>query len=256
MLEMNFISSSKVSTIIHDVIDHVWFYSLLQDHGVLDKFEHLFRSIGNPDKSDVFRRAGEVVASIGYGVRYWATTAPGFRPTYSVEEIANRLDQLFEDDELLERHMDAYRYVRSLAKTPIKREAQSLSFVFSNYLAELDEQRRKHGPIRVRNEDLEVVGELDCWSADFLCLFIEAHRLLLTSKSKHRDNLLRAHIILENHMCSEAACEEGNILRIDCDDLDSFNLDEMTLPAERVLWMSRNYGFTAMRDHQESKYAG
>ena len=256
MLEMNFISRSKVSTIVHDAIDHVWLYSLLQDHGVLTKFSKLFWSIGNPDKCDVFRRAGEVVASIGYGVRYWATTAPGFRPNYSVVEIAERLDGLFESGETDERHLDAYRYVRRLAKTPVSREAQSLSFVFSNYLAELDEQRRKHGPILVRNEDLEIVGELDCWSADFLCLFIECHRLLLASKSKHRDNLLRVHLILENHLCSKAACEEGNVLRIDCDNLEDVNFDEFNLPAERVLWMSRNYGFTAMRDQQESKYAG
>jgi hypothetical protein len=248
MLEMNFINRSKVATIIHDALDHVWFYSLLHDRGILAKYSELFESIGHPDKFDIFKREGEIVASIGYGVRYWANTTPGFRPSHSVEEIALKLDEYFEHRELEERHHDAYRHVRRLAKSPTLRESQSLSFVFSNYLVELDEQRRKHGTIKVRNKDMEILGELDCWSADFLCYFIEAHRLLLDSKSKHRDNLLRTHLILEQHLCSEEATHEGNVLRIDADDLDKVDFSQINLPAERVLWMSRNYGFTAIRD--------
>ena len=135
-----------------------------------------------------------------------------------------------------------------LAKSPTLRESQSLAFVFSNYLVELDEQRRKHGTIKFRNRDMEILGELDSWSPDFLCYFIETHRLLLDSKSKHRDSLLRAHIILEQHLCSEDATREGNLLRIDADDLDKVDFSHVTLPADRVLWMSRNYGFTAIRD--------
>lgn len=159
--EVNLIPNTKVATIIHDAIDHVWLYALLADKGVLKKYGKLFASIGNPDKIDIFKREGEIVASIGYGVRYWAYVEAGFKPHVSIGQIAERIEAYFDEDELKERHMDAYRHIRDLAKAPTMREAQSLAFVFSNYLVELNEQRRKHGPIKFRNDDLEVVGELD-----------------------------------------------------------------------------------------------
>jgi hypothetical protein len=252
--EVNQISNTKVGTIIHDAIDHVWLYALLADKGILKKYGQLFASIGNPDKIDIFKREGEIVASIGYGVRYWAYVEAGFKPHVSIGQIAERVEKYFDEDQLEERHLDAYRHIRTLAKAPTMREAQSLAFVFSNYLVELNEQRRKHGPIKVRNEDMEVLGELDPWSSDFLCFFIESHALLHDSKSKHRDNLLRAHIILEQHLCSPEAATEGNVLRIDADDLDKVDFTHVQLPAERVLWMSRNYGFTAIKEDTTDSY--
>jgi dephospho-CoA kinase len=250
--EMTFIGRSKVSTLIHDTIDHVWLYSLLADKGILAKFGQMFNAIGNPDKFDIYMRESEIVASIGYGVRYYANVEVGFKPKVLIEEIAARLEEFFDTNVLEDRHMDAYRHIRLLAGSPTLRESQSLAYVFSNYLVELDEQRRKHGRINYRNEDMEIIGELDPWSADFLCFVIETHRLLLDSKNKHRDNLLRAHLILEQHLCSPEAIKDGNSLTIDGDDLDKFDLSEISLPPERVMWMARNYGFTAIRDRSYS----
>jgi hypothetical protein len=250
--EMTFIGRSKVSTLIHDTIDHVWLYSLLADKGILAKFGQMFNAIGNPDKFDIYMRESEIVASIGYGVRYYANVEVGFKPKVLIEEIAARLEEFFDTNVLEDRHMDAYRHIRLLAGSPTLRESQSLAYVFSNYLVELDEQRRKHGRINYRNEDMEIIGELDPWSADFLCFVIETHRLLLDSKNKHRDNLLRAHLILEQHLCSPEAIKDGNSLTIDGDDLDKIDLSEISLPPERVMWMARNYGFTAIRDRSYS----
>jgi dephospho-CoA kinase len=246
--EVNLIPNTKVGTIIHDAIDHVWFYALLADKGILKKYSKLFSSIGNPEKKDIFKREGEIVASIGYGVRYWAYVEAGFKPHVSIGQIAERVESYFDNGQLEDRHLDAYRHIRRLAKSPTMREAQSLAFVFSNYLVELNEQRRKHGPIKVQNEELEITGELDPWGPDFLCYFIEVHALLHDSKNKHRDNLLRAHIMLEQHLCSPSAAVEGNVLRIDADDLEKVDFRHVELPADRVLWMSRNYGFTAIKE--------
>ena len=246
--EMTFIGKSKVSTLIHDAIDHLWLFSLLSDKGVLQKFREMFKAIGNPDKFDIFMREGEIVASIGYGVRYYANIEVGFSPEVSIERIGAQLDKYFDSQLLEDRHLDAYRHIRHLVAKPTLRESQSLAYVFSNYLVELDEQRRKHGSIFYRNDDMEIIGELNPWSADFLCFLIETHRLLLDSKNKHRDNLLRAHLILEQHLSSPDAVREGNSLTIDGDDLEKLDLSAIDLPPERVLWISRNYGFTAIRD--------
>jgi hypothetical protein len=54
--------------------------------------------------------------------------------------------------------------------------------------------------------------------------------------------------MLEQHLCSPSAAVEGNVLRIDADDLEKVDFRHVELPADRVLWMSRNYGFTAIKE--------
>jgi hypothetical protein len=53
-------------------------------------------------------------------------------------------------------------------------------------------------------------------------------------------------------LCSPEAIKDGNSLTIDGDDLDKIDLSEISLPPERVMWMARNYGFTAIRDRSYS----
>jgi hypothetical protein len=136
-----------------------------------------------------------------------------------------------------------------LSKNPLSRESQSLCFVFSNYLVELDEQRRKYGEINRQNlETRELIGPLDPWDLDYLSFFVETHKALLQSKNRHRDNLLRAHILLEQFLCSPATVKDTPELTIFPTKLLETPLDTVSIPYERVQWMASHFGFTAMRD--------
>lgn len=248
MLEVNGFLGSKISLAVHDAIDHVWFFSLAERAGLFQKFGRLFDSIGNPQRTDIFKREGEAVASIAFGVRYWANAEAGFVPRVSILEVGNRYEALFDSGELEDRHIDAYRLVRRLAQNPSAREAQSLAFTFSNYLTELDEQRRKHGRIKqLVDFDHGIKQELDPFSPDYLSFFIEAHHELVASRNKHRDNLLRFHIILEEFLGSEAALASEKLV-IHPDRMAEHDFASTLLPPARITWMARNYGFTALRD--------
>ena len=84
--------------------------------------------------------------------------------------------------------MNAYRRIKSLRKGSV--EWQSLGFAFSNYITELDEQRRKHGKIKQRDpRTRKIIGELDPLSPDYLSFFIDTHSEIMSSKHKHRDDL-------------------------------------------------------------------
>ena len=190
--------ANKASLAIHDALDHVWLFHLADLAGLFDKFRALWAGIGDPRRTDLFKREGEAVASIGFGTRYWANIDAGFVPLRFAEQIERHMDALFDLGGLEGRHLDAWRISRELARDPISREAQSLGFVFSNYLVELDEQRRKHGTIKYRDPATgEVLGELNPWSADYLSFFIEGHHLLNDSKHKHRYTTFRVNHAVE-----------------------------------------------------------
>jgi dephospho-CoA kinase len=248
MLHVHGLPDAKVSLAVHDAVDHVWLFALLERVGLLQKFRHMFDAIGDPAGTDIFRREGEIVASIGFGVRYWANIETGFIPLFTIDNIADQFERYFDCEKLEPRHMPAFRIVRRLRASPTGREAQSLGYVFSNYLVELDEQRRKHGRIKYRDsETRRIVGELDPWSPDYLSFFVEAHHELLASRNKHRDNLLRLHIILEEYLGSKPAVR-GEPLVINHVLLATHDFTSTSLPPDRITWMATNYGFTAMRD--------
>lgn len=240
---------SKISLAVHDFMDHVWTFDMLMKVGLIDTYAELFDSVGNPEATDIFKREGEMVASIAFGVRYFQTMPSAFGPVFPASAIEAHLDELFVGAQLDARHMNAYRTIKSLQKGSM--EWQSLGFAFSNYLTELDEQRRKYGTIKQRDpRSKRVIGELDPLSPDYMCLFIDTHSEILASRNKHRDDLFRFHILLEEYLSSYA---KGNIpvdepVTVKMGGLRDIDFTKTTLPPQRIQWMANNYGFTATRD--------
>lgn len=253
IVKTNRIPESKVSLVIHDAVDHLWFINLLDKRGIFDRYELMMEGIGNFTKCDIYKRESEMVASISFGTRSWTNFEIGYWPQWTVTDIQKRFDELFDSGELSDRHMEAFRHVRFLASQPHRREAQSLGFVFSNYISELDEQRRRFGKIKfLDSETYEVTGELDPIGADFLSFFVDSHRTLHDRKNKHRDTLLRVHVLIEFYLADRSAAESGEGLSfhfnpLEWDD-DILRRANETLPQQRLLWMARNYGFTAVRE--------
>jgi len=249
IIDVNQIKNSKVSTVIHDVIDHAWLFTLLREKGLFVKYKDFFESIGEPQFNDIYKREAEAIASIGFGVRLWADVEIGFTPIKPIAEIADLFQDLM-GVQFDPRHSDALKKITQLTKNPLSRESQCLSFTFSNYLVELNEQRRKHGEIRLRHPvDKSDLGILDPEkSLDYLSFFIETHSELHNSKNRHRDHLLRAHIQLEQRLIEVDRNQNARAHEIFPLKLFDLNISTLTLPPARVKWMAKNFGFTARRD--------
>lgn len=240
---------SKVSLAIHDYMDHLWTFDTIQRAGILDRFSLMFDSIGNPEATDIYKREGEIVASVAFGVRYFQTMPSAFGPLMRSSQIQEHLDKLFIEGKLEDRHMEAYRTLHGLRKGSM--EWQSLGFSFSNYITELDQQRRKYGRIKQRDpRTKQLIGELDPLSPDFVCFFIETHHQLLSPKNKHRDDLFRFHILLEEYLTAFAngKIPQDKPFVITSDRLKQTDFTKTTLPPQRIQWMRNNHGFTATRD--------
>ena len=248
ILSINGFADSKISVAVHDAMDHTWGFILASEKGLLEKFSAFWDSIGNPAYTDIFRREGEIVASIAFGVRYASTQENGFVPLVNVDSIRKIFEDYFDNGILEERHMAAFRILRSI--TPNSHEWHSLGFSYSNYIAELDEQRRKHGKIKVRHlQTREVIGELSEVNPDFLSLFVELHHEILSSKNKHRDDLFRFHILFEEYLqaIANGDTRPDQIFNVKVQDLSTYAYDKTTVPPERLRWMAKNYGFTAAK---------
>jgi hypothetical protein len=249
ILKITAFCESKISLAIHDFMDHLWTFEVMQKSGILAKYADLFNSIGNPQLTDIFRREGEMVASIAFGVRLHQGMPIGFGPTIRASQIEEMMDRYFAQNQLETRHHDALRIIKNLRKG--SHEWASLGFTYSNYVTELNEQRRKFGKIKQRDtRTYETIGELDTKSPDFLGFFIETHHEILNPKNKHRNDLFRCQIVVEEYLREMARghLPPNTPLTLNLNQLRKEDLTKTTLPADRLNWMQRNYGFTATKD--------
>lgn len=236
--------NSKLSLIVHDLVDHLWFFDTLDFGKMFDKYDILFAGLGNPEKHDIFKREGELVASIAYGVRLFNTIEQGFRPHYLFDDIQSRIVEHFKNYYTHKHKVsDALRII--LHTDAQSRNAQSLSFVFSNLVSELEEQKRKHGFIWFRvNENRS--RELDPLDELYLSFFIEAHNELTLPKNKHRNFLFGAQLIVEDWLVRSSK-GDTTPLRITFDTIKHFDYCKVDIDPETILWIKDNYGYLATR---------
>ena len=250
MVTINGFPNSKVSLLVHDYMDHFGTFELLKETGILDRYQRFFDRVGNPEKTDIFKREGEAISSIAFGVRLFQTQELGFVPLISTGDIGKIMNDHLSMGRLRERHLEALKIIHSIQ--PNSREWLSLGFVYSNYVVELDEQRRKHGKIKTKDlETGQIEGELDECDPDYLSLFIETHHQLLQPRNKHRDKLYRFHLVLED-ILQRVADDDLSSDKLTCAVtpglIDSYDFSKTSIRGERMKWMLTNYGFTATKE--------
>ena len=111
-----------------------------------------------------------------------------------------------------------------------------------------------------RNQETNrLEGELDPAGADYLSFFIEAHHLLVGDvekrrdgrpRVKHRDTLLRMHLLFESRLADKELAGRGEGIRWSLfpQKLDELDITSINLSPERIRWVSHNFGFTAVRE--------
>lgn len=253
-LDVGSFDHAKAALVVHDAIDHMWFTSMLQEQGILDRYADVLERIGNGGVSQPFGRESEMLASIAYGVRYRHAMQHGLSPMVSPQRLLALLERAGEPRtsraQALLRAMcrlDEPRIGRPRRRLPL--EYHSLGFAFGNYITELDEQRRKHGKIKVFDGD-RVLGELNPLCAAAIALFVEAHHEIVLPTNKHLDAVARCQIMLEDFLAAAArsGCGEGRLeLTLTPDKIRGYNPRSAQLPDERVHWIRENPGFLASK---------
>jgi hypothetical protein len=245
---------AKASLVVHDAIDHMWFLSTLEHQGILDRYADVLERVGNAGVAQPFGRESEMLASIAFGVRYRHAMQHGLSSIVAPERLLSLL--MRSEDPRTERakallrvmcRLDQARVGAPRRRLPL--EYHSLGFAFGNYLTELDEQRRKHGKIKVFDGD-GVIGELNPLGPTFVALFVEAHHEIVRPTNKHLDCLAKCQIMLEDFLVSAAHAERADQrfeITLTPNGIRSYNPRTAQLPDERVHWIREHPGFLASK---------
>lgn len=249
ILTINGFNGSKLSLAIHDVFDHGWTYAAVARLGLFDKYRSMFTSIGSPHQTDIFKREGEILASISFGMRYWENQE-NFIPIINSQMARSIFNMYYNAGKLEMRHMDAYNTIRRLADDTSS-ESQSLGFVLSNYIATLHEQRRRYGKIWQKHPNSDqIAGELNPLSPDFLSLLIDLHSHLFNPNSGYWDNLNAAHVLIENFLygvgCSRYSPD--HVLRMNIESLVNNDTSDLEIPYDRLQWMADYPRFSSIKE--------
>jgi hypothetical protein len=242
---------SKISLVVHDAIDHLWALRLLQERGVLAEYDELLAAIGDPQDRDIRSREGEVVASIAFGIRLFNALEPGFTPIISAHRIRKILERRV-GTEAPERQRRALQLVQDLTlnhrsgRETTTFAGQTLAFTLSNYVTELNEQRRKHGKIKQRLAG-GAVRELPPLDVDFLSFVVASHAELTKPKNQHLNTLGRAQLLIEQWLQEVATgrAEPPFELIVTLESIDAYQVETTPVPRNRVRWMLDRYGFAA-----------
>ena len=239
---------TKVGTAVHDVIDHMWTFDYLDKVGLLDKFGDMFDAVGDPGGTDIFKREGEIVAAISFGLRLLQVTSESYSPMIQLADVRRIFNDYHITGKLGSRHQKARQILNEVR--PGSREQLALEFGISSYLAELDEQRRKYGRIKQRGTGFDgSATELDPLGPDYLSFFIEANRALMRAGKEHQGALLRTHALLEGHLESVASGKipPDQVINLGMSELNDLDIRSTDVPPRKLEWMARNFGFSATR---------
>lgn len=241
---INGIQDSKIALTIHDTFDHFWTYDLIERHGILKRYAEFLRTVGNPQDTDMYKREGELIASVSFEWRSSHLPERRFTPLFDISNIRYILNSTEKYHGLTANQRRAKAIVSGL--DPSGTEARRLGSTYSGILVELEEQRRKHGFIRKINEH-GMAGNLPMLDPEYLALIVEINHLLCNPKVKAATVVYHIESMVENYLVALARGETKQDLVIRLDDIAAFDSRASRLSEGRVRWLRKNRYHTATR---------
>jgi hypothetical protein len=242
---INGFNESKVSLTIHDIFDHYWFYTFLEEQGILDNYADFLQRVGNPQSTDIFSREGELIASVAFDYRTFSVSEADYQPLFDMTQIKTLFEKAKKAGRSSANQERALLFLNHL--DPTSEEARCLCFVLSGLTIELMEQRRKHGFIRVLDEEFKSVGVLDVLDAEYLALVVESHHLLFSERVEVDKILLNISVLIEDYLLKVVRDSQTQPLVVTIDALKNLQLEQTIVPTESVDWMRQHLGFAANR---------
>lgn len=244
ILTINGFAGSKVALTIHDLFDHFWTFHTFEQHGLLERYADFLQSVGNPQNTDIFKREGELVASISYEWRSTFSPEREFRPLVQFSD----LQRLFSKHPAQETTPNQIRAKQILDEIdPESPEAQKLAAMYSGVLVELMEQRRKHGYIRKLDEDFTPTQVLPLLDREYLALVIEGAHLMMQPENKTQEALFTINVLVEDFFIRAAQDPTQLTLSVTAQTIQEFDPSQSLVSPERQDWLWENFFHTATR---------
>lgn len=242
---INGIEGSKISLTIHDIVDHFWIYEKLDALRILERYSEFLRMTGNPQNTDIYKREGELIASVGFEWRSSHLPERQFFPTFNLARIIHIFEKIAKHHDLSDNQQQAVAILSTL--DPQGNEAIRLGSIYSGILVELMEQRRKSGFIRKLDEKNIIVGNLSLLDPEYLALVVEINHMLCNPESQAEKIVLHSEAVVENYLEALAQGTTTQDLVIRLQDIECFSFEGSRLNPQRQQWLKNNLFHTATR---------
>lgn len=244
ILTINGFSQSKVALTIHDMFDHFWTFHRFEQAGLLKKYEGFLNAVGNPQTTDIFKREGELIASICYEWRSSHTPERDFRPILTFEQIT-RLYRKQLRTGLSQNQQDAWAAIQAI--DPHSPLAVKLAQMYSGVLVELMEQRRKHGYIRLLTENFEPRDVLPLLDLEYLSLVLEGSLLLCRPEVRTEEYLYKINVLVEDFLVKATQPHGSLEMLVNVASIEEFQPETSLVSEARRNWLQEHFYHAATR---------
>ncbi|MFA9288975.1 MAG: hypothetical protein ACEQSA_03795 [Weeksellaceae bacterium] len=241
---INGLKRSKVALTIHDLFDHFYTYDTLEKLGILQEYAPFMQSVGNPQDTDMFKREGELIASISFEWR-----SSHVRPT-RINQIMthSKIEHILGKAQQNGATLNQQRAIAIFTELPQDSdEIIRLESMYSGILVELMEQRRKHGFINQLDQDYTPQGILPLLDPEYLALIIETNHILCNPATNAEQHLFHIETLVENHLIQLATGERTTDLVVTIPTIEQFDPTKSAVSPQRQQWLRENLYHTSNR---------
>lgn len=249
----------KVSLASHDVHDHARAFWLLEKEGLFDGknglpgYQQLMGKLTDPTHTDVFKREGELVASVAYDARNFYDSHPDYDPPVNLKDVrayflhadrqgiplsVNQTRALSYLEELLQKDPDG--------KQP---ESRKLRHILGGVWLETLEQKRKTDTTLWQRSD-GTYQRMSPTNPEYLAFVIDAARIVEQNAEAMRNALMHNNLKMEQYLRDVAGSTNGATvpkLHFTPEDITTGTPLRSTVPEQTQYWMMRHPGFNTRR---------
>ena len=200
---------NKVSLASHDVHDHARIFWLLDQAGLFNEkpdgsgYHRLMGKLSDPQRSNIFRREGELVASVAYDWRNYFDLHPQYEPQVDLRDIRDyflRADA--QGIPLSKNQVNALAYVEELLRTDPESqspETKKLRHIIGGVWQETLEQKRKTDNTLWQRSDGKY-QRMSATNPEYLAFVIDASRVLQSNDAVMRNALNQNNVKIEHYL--------------------------------------------------------
>ncbi|NJM91189.1 MAG: hypothetical protein HC863_02760 [Myxococcales bacterium] len=249
VVTINGFDGSKTSLIAHDFFDHLWLFDRLDsikvnDSSLMELYGDFFQSVGNPQATDMFKREGELTASVSYNWRASHGMPDNYRPRFSKDRIARALRASVESGNGSPNQARVLEMLDNMDNHSAT--ARQLEWMVEMTMVELMEQTRKAGRVRTLDENFDPVGFITTRDPEYLALIADIQHVLNDRTNRAKEALVNIEAMTEQYFQSVA--KTGNTadpLILTPENVNAFDPDASDVSPETLDWLRNNIGYNA-----------
>lgn len=186
LVNINGFKNSKLSLLIHDYFDHVFFSHFCESHGIFERHKKFIQELGHCLNYDIFSRESEMISSLGYELREFLCHWNGLGYKDNKKSLIKMLKSIDIS------RIEIFK-VEAIFKVGI-----NLHTIIVRILIELQEQTKKVGRIKLNTK--EWIRNLKYIEKKYLLFIIDCVYTVTKNFSQFNSSIETTYSLIENNL--------------------------------------------------------